>query len=598
MSDTTFVAGTVVTKEWLNDVNDHVYGSIVNVKTYGAVGDGITDDTDALRNAFATSKYIEFEPGKTYLVNADGYPTLRAVLNATSQNSVVIIGNNATLKFSASSTGPIGLNFIELTNCNNVLIKDLIFDGNSANQNYGYHSVAIFGGENIKLINLTCNNMYFDGVYVRATTPATFSTYPKNVYIENITTYNCGRNGISIIGANGIKIKGGYLTNTVGDPGAGIDVEPNSSDVWGVRDLEIDGVVVKDNYGRGIVITGNAAVSTDTPYCLNAILSNITAYNNAAGADVNVGGSDVGVFHCADFVLNGFNNPGQTTDPIDAGLVYIASTAQKVVLNNLSFNNVQFPTTTKSLVYLDSSDNETRVINNVTANSCTGTVVRGGKYSTISNVLAEDCTGEYTVLLGNGRGTLRNSTFIRSSLVQAYNVSNTGLYSIEGITFIDPTARAMRLYIANSTVQDIKVRHTGTAATQAIWIESITNCNLNNFFISDNGGYWNTVSQAYLVTQSSVSGNRIRSLFPSILSGSKTSYDPASLADGAATSTTVSLHRADVGDACQISTSISLAGIMAFASITAANTATVTYFNKTGGAVDLASHTLTVEAIK
>jgi len=44
---TTFVAGTVVTKEWLNAVDEHVF----NVQRYGAVGDGVTDDSAAIQAA-------------------------------------------------------------------------------------------------------------------------------------------------------------------------------------------------------------------------------------------------------------------------------------------------------------------------------------------------------------------------------------------------------------------------------------------------------------------------------------------------------------------------------------------------------------------
>lgn len=76
--------------------------------------------------------------------------------------------------------------------------------------------------------------------------------------------------------------------------------------------------------------------------------------------------------------------------------------------------------------------------------------------------------------------------------------------------------------------------------------------------------------------------------------GSKT-WDPANTADGAMTSTTVTLVGATLGDFTLASFSVAVpAGAILASQVTAADTVTVTLFNKTGGALDLASGTLKV----
>ena len=79
------------------------------------------------------------------------------------------------------------------------------------------------------------------------------------------------------------------------------------------------------------------------------------------------------------------------------------------------------------------------------------------------------------------------------------------------------------------------------------------------------------------------------------LAGSKT-YDPPNLAAGASTSTTVTVTGAVLGQPAQACFSLDTAGVALAAMVTAADTVTVILTNTTGGAVDLASGTLSAFA--
>jgi hypothetical protein len=72
MTTTTFVPGTIIESSWLNDVNTMTYKSFINVKTYGALGDGSTDDTAAIQAALDAAAAADggevFFPAGIYMV--------------------------------------------------------------------------------------------------------------------------------------------------------------------------------------------------------------------------------------------------------------------------------------------------------------------------------------------------------------------------------------------------------------------------------------------------------------------------------------------------------------------------------------------------
>lgn len=87
-------------------------------------------------------------------------------------------------------------------------------------------------------------------------------------------------------------------------------------------------------------------------------------------------------------------------------------------------------------------------------------------------------------------------------------------------------------------------------------------------------------------------GTRVGLDSAATLQGSKV-FDWPSVATGAATSTTLTVTGAQIGDFCEASMSVAVAGGADLsAQVTAPDTVTVTLTNLTGGAVDLASGTL------
>jgi hypothetical protein len=82
----------------------------------------------------------------------------------------------------------------------------------------------------------------------------------------------------------------------------------------------------------------------------------------------------------------------------------------------------------------------------------------------------------------------------------------------------------------------------------------------------------------------------VRAPLAGLLQGSAV-YNAASLADGEAASSTITVTGAALGDFAVVSAGVDLAGITCTAYVSAANTVTFRLQNESGGAVDLASTT-------
>lgn len=101
------------------------------------------------------------------------------------------------------------------------------------------------------------------------------------------------------------------------------------------------------------------------------------------------------------------------------------------------------------------------------------------------------------------------------------------------------------------------------------------------------------------ISASTVGGSEYRANYPvsstaAIPSQGSATWDPASIAAGASTSTTVAVTGAAVGDYVRASFSLTLGGLVLTGYVSGANTVTVVLHNPTAGTVDLASGTVKV----
>lgn len=160
MASKTWTAGTVIDSSWLQDVNEHVYAgksfdtiSTINVKdpTYGAKGDGVTNDTAAIQAALNSGYKHIYIPAGTYIVTALTAVALKTVYGAGIGKTILKIVAGGTTDIITSS-----VNDFTLSN------MTLDYTGGAGTGRCGLFS----GGANLQLSNIRAINATGIGLYL------------------------------------------------------------------------------------------------------------------------------------------------------------------------------------------------------------------------------------------------------------------------------------------------------------------------------------------------------------------------------------------------------------------------------------------------
>lgn len=226
LSDETLVAELLIQDE-------------MNVKEFGAKGDGETDDTEAIQLCLDTCKNIIIRDG-VYMIDAS-----TSVLPKSDSNINIV---NATLK--AITNNLDSYKIIYIHDVDNVIIKGGTIEGDRETHTgetgeWG-NCIHISGwSSNITIKNVTCKNAWGDGIYINRAI---------NVNTENVICDNNRRQGISVISVDGFHSLNDRLINTNGtSPESGIDIEPNAS-TDKIKNIILENLYTANNTGNGIDI--------------------------------------------------------------------------------------------------------------------------------------------------------------------------------------------------------------------------------------------------------------------------------------------------------------------------------------------------------
>ena len=302
----------------------------INVRDYGAKGDGVTDDSQAIRDAISAldknGGVLEFPLG-VYL-HGDGvttgadYPgyTIPSGIWAPDPNSdpnlgrdirfyferfknLTIIGNDSTI-VSNELNGETRNNAIfDFRECDNLKVYDLIVDGNlevrapqfsDRDDGRGHlirGNIYIHNCRDVYFKNVKSHYSMLDGIF--AFKSVNGESY-NHIYEDCVCKYNY-RQGLTLSSVSNVKVvRGEYsYTGTIFGilPKAGIDVEADASYA---ENVSIKGTVFKENASNNLVLSfhstkivvddcqfyGRSGVVLEDPLNKGNILKNCKFFNS------------------------------------------------------------------------------------------------------------------------------------------------------------------------------------------------------------------------------------------------------------------------------------------------------------------------------
>ena len=269
---------------------------VVSVKDFGATGDGVTDDYDAILNAWthclANAKSLFF-PAGTYLVDDKNYPFRQGGITPASLldcKNIVIFGEgpNSILKTTSSD----GADVLQINGVKNLHFKDLKVTATLTGfSGAGSNGVSITGGgDNITFTNVIAENM----PYVE---------YPA--YLDGGKGFTCQHTGINA--------PLGYIafTNCIANGCVyGFDINPTLDDILTEKSVTRVENCIAENCWYGFLASSPAAGT--------AIPTGWSNNNFMQGAAINCQHSFVlGRVHGGTYDVNVINNKTKANLKLD-----------------------------------------------------------------------------------------------------------------------------------------------------------------------------------------------------------------------------------------------------------------------------------------
>jgi hypothetical protein len=261
-------AGTgVVPRTVQDELRDHV-----SVKQFGAVGDGITDDTAAINSAIVAAYMlgigdVHLVKNSTYLIDANANPIVD--LRSGSRNGGVKLKSNVTLHLNgatlkAKTSTQLGYSVVNFSGTDNAalvgpgFIQGELLTHTASGGEWGYGIYAV-NCTNFKIKDVDIRSCWGDGIYIGTSTPTAISTRAVGGDIYGVVSRRNRRQGCSISAAANINFTNCTFKETGVDgavaPASGVDIESDIVEEYS-ENINFTNCTFSQNLGYGLILSG------------------------------------------------------------------------------------------------------------------------------------------------------------------------------------------------------------------------------------------------------------------------------------------------------------------------------------------------------
>jgi len=411
----------------------------INVKWFGAIGDGIADDSYSVNKAISylsgNINTLHFPKG-TYLIDSQ-------VIN---KSNITIYGDGIGVTFFKAKNIDRAQFFFESDSptsfFSNIHFYDFTILGLVDTLGFSEfkHLISMGGVENVLIERVGFNGFRGDGLMLASSITAGIERHNKNVVVQNCVFDGLNkdnRNAISVVDCENLIIKENTFKNCtkVGMPGA-VDLEPNPLNTWGIfKNINILNNTFENIGGDGGIIINTQAVVLTNP------INKITIKNNVFKNGCNYSGDiRIATIETLSNIKNmDISIDGNYSDTEKSPFLLWKTKGVKIANN--SFINASSATVGKE----SSSDlgaSDVVMVNNlfVTKSPFFGCVY----FSTVENIIVSNnifkitdlIDNKYAILfIGNGAATTSSNVSITNNLFKKGQYQTHTIYKSGTHTF-------------------------------------------------------------------------------------------------------------------------------------------------------------------
>lgn len=266
---------------------DVSFNGFLNVKVFGAEGDGVTDDTAAINAAIQSSSgTIVFFPPGSYIVSSS--------INLKTGVSLIGVPNKSILTCTGTRLNDVQDSSYITGTADDLEIRGITIDGKGSfsavafpnpygiGDQYGFtnqnRGIYLNQCHNVKIMDCLIKNIE-DGIFVACTDWGDPALESQNITINNNKFYNVGKSGIRAFTTRRISITGNKLSGSFGAMANTLALSTSGDGFYCNRlvDFVVSDNIIDDCMRMAIVLEGNDL--TPTGSCTGSVVANNVCFN-------------------------------------------------------------------------------------------------------------------------------------------------------------------------------------------------------------------------------------------------------------------------------------------------------------------------------